>query len=117
MRRDNIIDRKTKNEGGNSFHLIIALGPAAQDSFSVTFQESSSRVENPRGLAAAFGMAVSTKCPVGKYWIAKNGKLSLFRLLQHLMPQVSPSKSSVNSLSVNYDLNLEKKNLKNICYR
>ena len=54
-------------------------------------------------------MAVSTKCPVGKYWIAKNGKLSLFRLLQHLMPQVSPSKSSVNSLSVNYDLDLEKK--------
>ena len=37
MRSDNIIDRKTKNEGGNSFYLIIALGPAAQDSFSVIF--------------------------------------------------------------------------------
>jgi hypothetical protein len=47
------------------------------------------RVENPRNLAAAFAMAVTAQTPVGRGWIARNGKESLFRTLQRIMPQVS----------------------------
>jgi hypothetical protein len=46
------------------------------------------RVENPRNLAAAFAMAVTAQTPVGRGWIARNGKESLFRTLQRIMPQV-----------------------------
>ena len=45
--------------------------------------------EMPRALAASFAFAVTEETKLGYGLIAKNGEASLFRTLQHLIPQAS----------------------------
>lgn len=47
------------------------------------------RVENPRKLAAAFALAVTSQTAVGQGWIARKGNESLFSTLRRIMPQVN----------------------------
>ena len=46
------------------------------------------RIENPRGLAAAFSIAVTVKDAASSSWVARNGEESIFRTLQRILPQV-----------------------------
>ena len=46
------------------------------------------RILNPRKLAAAYALAVTTHDVSGHTMLARNGPDSLFRLLQRILPQV-----------------------------
>ncbi len=45
-------------------------------------------IEHPRKVAASFAIAVTARALAGNGWIAKNDDLSLFGVLQRVLPQV-----------------------------
>ncbi len=69
--------------------MLVSSLPFIYDDFvSLQKFKPSSRIENPRQLAASFALAVTAQTAVGRGWIARNGDESLFRALQRILPQV-----------------------------
>ena len=81
-------------DDGNSTS-VVSDDSSRQDSLHSTpgsQQESKSsrgnRIENPRKLAAAFAIAVTVRDHSATSWVARNGEMSIFRILQRILPQV-----------------------------